>query len=283
LLAATAGAGLFASSDKGLWAALNNGLLNRNLSAIVQSAVQPNTLLAGTLGGAGVFQSWDRGANWWRSNIGLSDPTVRAMIAVPDSYLGTVYLVGTDTGAFRSQSLGFFWHSIDTGLTHTGIRTFTSYFEGSDENDGLGAHNVLAGTNGGGVFLTETGTSWMPQNEGLTDLFITALASSSSYAVTFVGTASSGVFRSTTIMGGWTEINDGLNNLGVKALATFGTKVFAGTAGGGVFVASDDGFSGWSEANHGLTNLTVSVLTSDGSSLYAVTPAGLFRRPLSEM
>lgn len=283
LFAATAGAGLFVSRDQGLWAALTNGLSSPNVTAVVRSAHLPNCLLAGTFGGAGMFQSWDNGASWWLSNIGLLNPTVRVMIAVPDSYLGTVYLAGTDTGAFRAQALGVFWRPINTGLGNRAVRAFTAYYEGSDENDGLGAHDVLAGTHGGGVFHSDMGTSWYPKNAGLTNLFVTALASSSSYAVTFAGTAGGGVFRSLSTYGAWTAINDGLPNLMVKALATSGTKLFAGTAGGGVFVANDDGFGAWSEANLGLTELTVNVLATDGSYLYAAAGSGLFRRPLSEL
>jgi hypothetical protein len=282
--------GLFAATSSGLsftsnytvWTAMNSGLTNTNSSSITRSAHLANHLALATLGG-GVFSSWNNGATWWASNSGLTNMTVRVLASVADSYMGTVYFAGTDSGVFRSNSTPTNWWSVNTGLSQTQIRAFTFFFEGSDENDGIGAHDLLAGTNGGGVFRSGDGASWTAKNAGLTNSFVTALTSSSSYAVTFAGTAGGGVFRSTTIWGGWSPINGGLSNQNVTALASHGTKIFAGTAGGGVFVASNDGNSGWSAANTGLTNLTIAALATDGSQLFAATASGVFRRPLAEL
>jgi hypothetical protein len=239
------------------------------------------TLLAGTLGG-GVFRSMNEGASWGTANTGLTHSTIRALAAVPDGYVGTVYFAGTDAGVFRSNAWGTTWWAVNSGLTNTQVRAFTFYFEGSDENDGIGANDLLVGTSGGGVFRSDMGTSWIAKNSGLTHLDVRALAASSSYAVTFAGTNGGGVFRSTSIWGGWTPINSGLTHTTVQALAAKGTKLFAGTPAG-VFVSSDDGASGWSPASAGLSNLDVTALAADATHLYAATGAGVFRRALSEM
>jgi hypothetical protein len=42
--------------------------------------------------------------------------------------------------------------------------------------------------------------------------------------------------RHTDQGGSWIAVNEGLTNLGVRALAVAGEKLFAGTFGGGVFV-----------------------------------------------
>jgi hypothetical protein len=162
------------------------------------------------------------------------------------------------------------------------VRAFTFYFEGGDENDGIGANDLLAGTSGGGVFLSTDGTAWHPKSAGLTNLHVTALAASTTYAVTFAGTDGGGVFRSTTTWGGWTAIPDGLTSPNVTALTTSGTTVFAGTAAGGVFMATDDGASGWTAFNTGLTDLAVRALAADATHLFAATGAGVFRRPLAD-
>lgn len=281
VLAATEGAGLLVTSLTG-WLPLNIGLTNTNLTSVVRSAHLTHHLAVGTLG-SGVFSSWNNGLTWWQSNWGLTDTTVRVMASVADSYMGTVYFVGTDSGVFRANALPWSWRAVNTGLTHRSIRAFTFFFEGSDENDGIGAHDLLVGTNGGGVFLSGDGVSWWSKNTGLTNPFVTALAASSSYAVTFAGTAGGGVFRSTNAWGGWTAINSGLTHLSITALTTAGTKVIAGTAGGGVFVANDDGFSDWNSANTGLPDLTVDALATDGTTLFAATSAGVFRRPVAEL
>lgn len=282
LFAATDGAGILLSTSLVSWLPLNIGLTNRHVSGVVRSAHLTHHLAAGTLG-SGVFSSWDNGATWWSSSWGLTDTTVRTMASIADSYMGTVYFVGTDSGVFRANALPWAWRAVNVGLTQRAIRAFCFFFEGGDENDGIGGNDLLAGTNGGGVFLSGDGVSWWPKNEGLSNPFVTALAASSSYMVTFAGTAGGGVFRSTTNWGGWTAINSGLANLSITALATFGSTVFAGTAGGGVFVAANDGFSAWNEANTGLTDLTVNALATDGTYLFAATSSGVFRRALSEL
>jgi hypothetical protein len=282
LFAATDGSGLLRSTDLLSWLPLNIGLSNTNLTSVARSAHLANHLAVGTRG-SGVFSSWDNGLTWWQSSRGLGNMTVRVMASVADSYMGTVYFVGTDSGVFRANSLPWSWRAVNTGLTHREIRAFTFFFEGGDENDGIGANDLLAGTNGGGVFRSDDGVSWWSKNSGLTNPFVTALAASSSYAVTFAGTAGGGVFRSTTTWGEWTAINDGLTNLSIQALATYDRKVFAGTAGGGVFVANNDGFDEWQQVNAGLSSLTVNALATDGTWLFAATTAGVFRRPLSEL
>jgi len=69
----------------------------------------------------------------------------------------------------------------------------------------------------------------------------------------------------------------------VTALATSGTKVFAGTLNGGVFAAGNDGYTGFVPVNAGLANLEIKALASDGTSLFAATGSGVFRRPLTEL
>lgn len=282
LLIATDAAGLLRTTDLLSWLPLDIGLPNTSLTSVVRSAHLANHLAVGTWGD-GVYYSWNNGLTWWPSNGGLTDLAVRAMTAVPDSYAGTVYFVGTDSGVFRSNGLPWAWRPVNTGLSQRSIRAFAFFFEGNDENDGIGANDLLAGTNGGGVFRSEDGVSWWPKNVGLTNPFVSALAASSSYAVTFAGTAGGGVFRSTTAWGGWTAINDGLTNLTITALTTAGSKVFAGTAGGGVFAANNDGFTPFHEVNAGLASLTVEALATDGSNLFVATDAGVFRRPLSQL
>jgi hypothetical protein len=60
----------------------------------------------------------------------------------------------------------------------------------------------------------------------------------------FVGTLSSGVFRSTNNGAGWIAVNSGLPmNASVNALAVNGTNVFAGSWGYGVFRSTNNGTS----------------------------------------
>jgi hypothetical protein len=173
--------------------------------------------------------------------------------------------------------------SVNTGLRNPLVRAFTSFFEGSDENDNLGAQDVFAGTAGGGAFYSTDGAAWWAKNTGLTNANVAALAANSpGWGPIFAGTLGGGVFRSPSTWGGWTAVNNGLTNRVVQAVATTGTNVFAGTSGGGVFLSTNNGGS-WVAVNQGLPNLAVTALTVDGANVFAATGAGVFRRPLAEM
>jgi hypothetical protein len=69
----------------------------------------------------------------------------------------------------------------------------------------------------------------------------------------------------------------------VRALATNGTRLFAGTSGGGVYLLAGN-TANWTAVNSGLTNLNVYSLAVRGTDIFAGTwGGGVWRRPLSEM
>jgi hypothetical protein len=290
LLAGTAGGGvLVAADDYTGWTAANNGLANFNILSLATGVNQTGDrmLLAGTHGG-GVFASADNAETWFARNSGLTNSVVRAVAVIPDPYFGNgmVLFAGTDSGVFRSNSGHIFmisWRAVNSGLKNTLVRAFTFFFEGSDENDGMGAHDLFAGTAGGGAFYSTDGVAWWAKNTGLTNPSVAALAANSpGWGPIFAGTIGGGVFRSSSTGGGWTAVDNGLTNNVVQAVATAGTNVFAGTSGGGVFLSTNNGAS-WVAVNNGLPNLAVTALTIDGTNLFAATGAGVFRRPLAEM
>src|SRR5208283_3498388 len=94
--------------------------------------------------------------------------------------------------------------------------------------------NLFAGTNGGGVFLSnDNGTSWTPVNKGLSNTVVNALAVSD--AGIFAGTNGGGVFLSNDNGTSWTSVNEGLTSTVVNALAVSDAGIFAGTPSGDVF------------------------------------------------
>jgi len=76
----------------------------------------------------------------------------------------------------------------------------------------------------------------------------------------------------------WTQVNNGLpNNVGITALATYVTNIFAGTLNNGVFLSTNGGTS-WSPVNNGLANPQVQTLTVAGNYIYAGTNGnGVYR------
>jgi hypothetical protein len=96
----------------------------------------------------------------------------------------------------------------------------------------------------------------------------------------FAGTAA-GVYRSSDNGANWTQVNQGLANTDVNALATIGTNLYAGTTSngtGGAFLSTDNGAS-WSAISHNTFDLFdgVSAFGVSGNELFAATTRGVFR------
>ncbi|MCK9408119.1 MAG: T9SS type A sorting domain-containing protein [Bacteroidetes bacterium] len=88
----------------------------------------------------------------------------------------------------------------------------------------------------------------------------------------FAGT-DGGVFRSTDNGANWIQVNTGLTDTTIVALAVLDTIIFAGDAASGVFRSNDNG-TNWSEVNSGLTDTFISDLLVVGSTLFAGTGDG---------
>lgn len=96
----------------------------------------------------------------------------------------------------------------------------------------------------------------------------------------FVGTNSAGVYYSPDNGATWSQVNNGLTNTNVKALAFAGSNIFAGTSAGGIFRSSDNG-SNWTEVNSGLSVLFINTFAVSGLNIfagarYSVTGGGVF-------
>lgn len=287
LLAGTASGGVFvASADRSSWSATNSGLSDPNVLCLTTGVNEfgGEVVLAGTAGG-GVFASWNAGSSWTAMNTGLTDDTVPAIVAVRDAYFefGMVLLSGTEGGAFRSNGgFNIQWVSRSGGMTNPVIQAMVTV-PGGDENDGLGAQDAFAGTDGG-VFLSNDGITWWPKNTGLTNTNVTALAATRPGPLTwalFAGTPA-GVFRSTDLWGSWTAVSSGLTGGAVQALLGVGNRLLAGTGSGGVFLSLNQGDT-WTAVNTGLPNLAITALGSDGIDVFAATGAGVYRRPIAEL
>jgi hypothetical protein len=79
----------------------------------------------------------------------------------------------------------------------------------------------------------------------------------------------------------WVQTNEPFSGQ-VYALAMSGLSVFAGTAGGGFFLSTNNGTS-WTAANMGVTSQSIQCLAFDGTNLFAGNTGGVWRRTLSEM
>jgi len=89
----------------------------------------------------------------------------------------------------------------------------------------------------------------------------------------FVGSGSSGIFRSTDKGGHWTPVNSGLSHFEIKTIAAHSRQLFVGTFSG-VFSSADHGTT-WTP--RGLNGDFIEALLSVGPYLFAGTNTGVYR------
>ncbi|MFH0867145.1 MAG: T9SS type A sorting domain-containing protein, partial [Bacteroidota bacterium] len=92
--------------------------------------------------------------------------------------------------------------------------------------------------------------------------------------VIYTGTSAGGVYRSANGGTAWDDVNIGITNMKINALAMNGTdEVFAGT-NGGMFRSSDNG-DNWTQINNGLTNHTITdIAVHKSGHIFITTDAG---------
>lgn len=202
----------------------------------------------------GIDRSVDGGANWTRSNVGLTNSSVYSVCIGPDDAIFAGTLGG---GVYRSQDDGATWSHV--GLAGKTVRACAVTPDGS----------ILVGDRGGtGVYRSvDNGDTWQPVNAGLTNGSVRRFEVSSTGYV-FVGTRD-GVFRS--LDGGmtWTAANSGIRNMWAQGLATNARgDVFAGVVRIGVYRSSNNG-DAWEQVNAGLTGVVRALAAYGDASVFA--------------
>jgi len=71
----------------------------------------------------------------------------------------------------------------------------------------------------------------------------------------------------------WIDCNNGITNANIQCLASNGNNLYAGTAGDGLFVSTDNG-SNWTPIDSGLTNFVVIGIAFNGNNMYIGTEGG---------
>jgi hypothetical protein len=298
---ATNGSYMYAGTDDGVyrwneaggsWIKKNTGLVSANTNALLVS--KPGRVNAAT-DGAGMFWSTNQGTTWYaRGGVSDEENYITAL-----AYDSTYFYQGTSTGVYRFSASGTGSSSFMGGGTYvralhvngknifaaTVDGVFLSTNKGTNWvafNTGLGIYSgavtcfaqngtyLFAGTFGYGVYLsTNNGTSWAAVNTGFKKSNYTWVSSllSTGSAVFAALVNKGGIYRTTNNGTTWVPVSTGLTDTTVFALATDGTNLYAGTAGG-VFSSNDNG-SSWRYS--GLAGISVKALAIDGAGLYAGT------------
>ena len=202
------------------WVPVNEGLENLDVGAV--AITEDGTLFASTFLG-GVYRSMDRGDTWSEVlNVGLDNPFIPSLLVE-----GSSIYAGTDDGVYRSTDNGDTWTQLKEGLGDPHVESLAS------SGDGV----LFAGTDRGLYYTEDEGMSWLTPtaNPVLSEELVRSLTVFNRFAV-FAGTHDHGVFQTEDTGMSWMQMNMGLLNLDVHALAINPEGVvFAGTEGAGVF------------------------------------------------
>ena len=251
---------------------MNNGLLDRRLTAIAIDPNTPSTLYAGA--DTGLYKSTDSGSSWKGTSFKLR---VFEFVATPDS----LYITN-DNGVHKSTDGGASWVVINSGLKSTWVPAIAV-----DPTDSNVAY-VVAGT---GISKTSNGgANWFELNRDGFDGSVVALAidpinTNNMYAAT--GGSRVRLYRSPDGGVTWNVVNSGPPpqtgefGLGINFLGIPKTNpnVLYISTNKGVY-KSDNSAADWAVLGVGLTgefvnSLVVSPFNAD--EIYAITGGGIYR------
>ncbi|MBM2813909.1 MAG: BNR/Asp-box repeat protein [Ignavibacteria bacterium] len=244
------------------WTKSNTGTVfgSKNIMSLTQNGTN---IYAGTFG-VGVLLSTDSGITWNYRNNGMTVLKLYSVFVDGNSIFAGTY----GGGAFLSTDNGSNWTAINNGGIPSSPNTAVNTFASS-------GNNVFLGCSGGLWLTSNNGSNWTKSSNGLpSSIYISDIIIVENYI--FLGDyyteSNIGLFLSTDNGANWTAANNGLTDKGIRALATNGTDIFAGTSTG-VFLSTDKG-GNWTKVSAGLTDLSIYSLTTSGSYIFAGTETG---------
>jgi len=288
------GENLYAGTDSGLFVSMDDGagwtLAGLKGEAVNTLAILGPNLFAGT-DTSGVFMSTDTGANWELISIPDMSKRIYSLMGMNNSLYA-----GTDMGIYRTPNNGGYWIPSSTGLNNV----YTLYGRGTD---------LFAGTMGGVFRSTNSGDSWTDVNTGLITTKVHALISS---GTTLYAGVWGGIFQSQDAGDTWTALSRGSacfslllsetrlyagggNHVGcydlvkgswewvpvgmgwIRALATSGTTLYAGSEGSGAFRITHHAPGWWTITKTSLPDTMVYALAVKDTLIFAGTGGGVFR------
>jgi photosystem II stability/assembly factor-like uncharacterized protein len=265
MIFAQTGRGLYRSDGKGGWVEVLQPFSSdkADVDAIIFDAKNPKTLHARHA--SSYYRSTDGGTTWTRVSESFQEPSPSFGCLALDVknakvlYSAAKYPSSDDPSIFKSTDGGVKWKPAGRGVTG-GILSLISLPSGA---------LMALGKDGGFWRSTDGATTWTKGGEGLPAKDVRALAAGESTvfvaakdglfrsddggttfaksdkralrAVAIDGSGNiyiasdEGVARSTDGGKTFSAFSDGLTNADVRSLASAGTRLYAGTAGGGVF------------------------------------------------
>lgn len=264
LFAGTNGDGLFRSLDSSAsWQRSTSGILNANVTAVVQSSIDPNILYA-SLYGAGVYQSFNRGQSWQEINYGLGDKFVHDLVLNPvNQYL--LYALTDTGGLYQNDFSGAGWIKINGGLplSQTLIPAFSPDhpFATLDMQESF-AHPPTI----------------LPDNQSVSTNLLKMVYAPSDAQIAYIGTLGKGVYRSTNGGLNWQPAGLGWETiLSLAVDAVDPDTIYAATEISGSLKISTNGGIDWNYANLPVSFYSVAASPTEAGVAYAGTSMGVYR------
>lgn len=265
--------GLYRSDGKGGWIAMLQPFSNDKaaLDTVVFDTRNSGTIHVGS--GTRYFRSTDNGVSWSEVEKPMQDPLPAFNSLVFDAknpmivYASHKYMKNDEPTLFKSTDGGVRWKAAGRGVTSPifsllsdssgallalgtagqlwrsidGATTWTAVGGSGLPTKKIGAF-VIDPTNPAFVYVAskdgfyrseDGGATFAMSNKGIEKLELVGAVADGKGNL-YVGSAE-GVSRSIDRGKSWTAFNEGLTNPDVKALSSAGNRLYAGTAGGGVF------------------------------------------------
>lgn len=221
-------ANVYRSTDDGLsW---ERGNENVGKSYVYALTANDSMVFAGT-DQYGIFLSTDNGRNWnATSDSGITSYGnsfgANALFLYGSNLFAAINLGnGGIGGVYLSTDQGSSWVPRNAGLPESPIAAAFAVI----------GSNLFVSTYDSGVFRsTDNGSNWSAVNSGLAgyNLYVPLAVDGTNL---FAGTQSGTVFLSTNYGESWADVGAGLQSDPVKALAVFGSDLYAGTYANGLW------------------------------------------------
>lgn len=269
------------------WKQVKRYLTYWTLTCLTVDAEHPELIYAGSEH-SGLFLTKDGGAHWTRAN-----PNVPKMMLFSALALNGGVMVGTIPSAvYRSKDEGG-WEELEGVRVNSAGANFPPSPELQSRTrylaaDPLAPARLYAGIEVGGLLVSDdTGKSWEPANDGLTDPDVHEVLPSENKQGLVFAACGEGAFRSLDQAAHWEEITPGSHDYGMSVIEDANGVVYLGSAKGrpntwireeganAAVLRSRDSGSHWEVVIDNLQGGVMNMCpTPDGNGIFAGTSDG---------
>ena len=258
--------------EKNKWIAINSGLSDLHIQALVIDAISPKILYASTY--HGIFKSNDGGDSWSLANTGMTSNDVKVIRCNPENS-NQLFAGSWGDGIYISEDAAATWKSINNGMTDLRIRSISI--------DSFNQENIFAISDTKFLESTDIGTTWKEINSPYGKL--RSLSIDFGLNTAFVGTDYFGIYKRSASGSNWEAISNGLPKEGtystvasLQILPGTTTSILAAIRGKGVYHSQNYG-QNWQLYSEDLNGIYISCMVvdnKDSDHIIVGAPQGVF-------